>query len=169
MLNILICLSAENQRRIEDEFSKEDFTIRFGYDNSREAMELVLSKLINSDREEIHVKLVLYYCGEREIIDLDRVTYIQIKKRIVRFFVDEQENSIHQTYATLKDLERGLRDFGFIRVNKSQIVSVKYIESYTSEFMRLKAGKITKYIRIGRRFKRNVTEMMRRKTMIQAS
>lgn len=66
--------------------------------------------------------------GAKEI-SLEKLLYVESNLHRLSFHVMEEELKIYTLYKTLDELERELEGNGFIRIHKSYLVNLKYIES----------------------------------------
>ncbi|OJW03933.1 MAG: hypothetical protein BGO52_17440 [Sphingobacteriales bacterium 44-61] len=101
--------------------------------------------------EAIKDDYILVKQGERgklQKIDVDDIVYIQAMNNYVSFFCPPQRIL---AYMTLKELEDRLPSCGFVRVHKSFIVSIKYIQLVQNNEILMK--KDTKRIPIGGNYK----------------
>lgn len=156
MINIVFCISEGNHKRYEDEFSLKNKTHIFRYDDSKILLKQFLSYLSLNSAKVIETKLELKHRGERMLIDLNRICYIEITKRIVEVHVIDEETPSYLAYAKISDLEECLEGLGFIRVHKSFLVSIHYIENFSSTEITMRMGKV---IHVGRVFKHNVKDI----------
>lgn len=153
MVNIVFCISESDLKRVEDEFSFNALTRIFEYEDHALFLESFLPYLTSEKGKNIQTKLQLKHRGNTVVLDLQRICYIEISKRIVEVHVTGEENSSYQAYARMYDLERCLNDLGFIRVHKSYLVAVNYINRICDSEIILSHGEI---IHIGRTFKKSI-------------
>lgn len=163
MVNIVFCISEGNRKKVEDEFSFRAVTLSYGYEESKLMLDHFLSKFGITSENQIDAKLQLKYFDETENIDLRRISHIRIKKRVVQVFVAGRKNSLYQAYAKLSDLERGLKELGFVRVSRFHMVSLNHIQKIAGSEIVLSAGKSVK---IGRGYRQNVKDLLQDKTII---
>ncbi|MFN4313271.1 MAG: LytR/AlgR family response regulator transcription factor [Chitinophagaceae bacterium] len=86
--------------------------------------------------------------GKLQKIDIDDIVYIQAMNNYVSFFCPPRKIL---AYMTLKELEDRLPTCGFVRVHKSFIVSIKYIQAVQNNEILMK--KDTRPIPIGGNYK----------------
>lgn len=72
-------------------------------------------------------------------IDLDNVYYFESRKRII--FTHGQGEPVH-FYKTIRDLEKELLSYGFVRCHRSFLVNAKYVEEVHREYIIIKGEKI---------------------------
>lgn len=85
------------------------------------AIHSILSKAVNISRMEIVVKL-----GVREYLGSSHIRYISGQHVYTKLYRDDDNSLIVRT--TLKEWETKLSNFGFVRVSKSYLVNLAFVE-----------------------------------------
>ncbi|MDA3906747.1 MAG: LytTR family DNA-binding domain-containing protein [Bacteroidales bacterium] len=88
--------------------------------------EAFLSNMRNHN--EAYKKLVLRTTENIFVIDINEVVALSSDRNYTRFYFLEREPII--VSKTLKDFENILDEFGFMRIHRSHIINLKYIERY---------------------------------------
>lgn len=101
------------------------------YRKKTERIEMILD-ILKNDRPQL-------YCiedGQKILLSIDRIYYIDtVDKKTFAYLVDR----IYQIQGNLTSLEESLEDYGFCRINKSNIVNIYRIQKVKSEInMRMK-------------------------------
>lgn len=97
--------------------------------------------------EAITVKLSLQAykvrcsCRERETeIPVEKICYIESMAHKVWFHVPEAGTECYSRYEKLDHMEEVLSKYGFLRIHKSYLVNIKYVDEIANYAVRLKDG-----------------------------
>lgn len=102
-----------------------------------ECMEAVLKKLkIKTARKQYH-----FIEGRKELF-IDKIYYIESCKHKLTFHVNEEGLMQFNLYDKLDNIEKELSQFGFLRIHKSFLVNVNYINSISNYKVKLKDGRL---------------------------
>ncbi|MBR3242577.1 MAG: LytTR family transcriptional regulator [Parasporobacterium sp.] len=165
MLNIVFCISEGNHHENNNQVHYRAVTRTYGYEESKHLLSHLLEELNITAESHVDAKLQLKYFGEVFLVDLRTVTHIRVQKRVVQVYISGKEKYFYEAYAKMSDLEKCLKQMGFIRVNRSHMVSIGYIKQIVGSEVFLTVGKSVK---IGRKFKKNITELLQNKVVIGA-
>ena len=163
MVNVVFCISEGNHKRIGDEFSFRSNTQVLRYCDSPALWNRFLAAFLTLNQKDVMAKMQLKYKGETTVIDLENISYIEVKKRIVEVHVSERGEKIYSAYAKLADLEQTLFPLGFIRVSKSYMVSAGHVQMYSGSRLTLKIGTV---IPVGECYRRNLLAWFQEKTQV---
>ena len=83
-------------------------------------------------------------------VKFDDILFVEVFNRII---IVHATNKDYEFYAKLADIENELSGYSFVRVSKSYIVNLGYVELLENNYAILKNGKI---LSISRRFKPTV-------------
>ena len=113
--------------------SAVDFLLKpIRYDKVLKACEKVKERLQISDdkdnvKENVRKEIFIKVDGELKKIDTDKIIYVEGMKDYVRFFIENEKPLI--SHLTMKSVEELLPKNGFMRVNRSYIVSLNHIRT----------------------------------------
>lgn len=78
--------------------------------------------------------------GEIENVPTDIIIYIQSDQRVLYFCLDRERRNVLRSYLKLSDIAEELESKGFIRIHKSFLVNLNYINHIDSKTVYLKTG-----------------------------
>lgn len=78
--------------------------------------------------------------GERINVPVSNILYMESSARIITMHLIEESRPMFQFYGNMSDLEQKLEILGFLRVHKSYLVNMKYIEVFQCRKLELKGG-----------------------------
>lgn len=153
MVNIVFCLSEGRIAGIENLFDFQSATHIIKYPETVLLLENFLTNLLLHTKSPITVKLLLSYKGELNLIDIRRISYIEISKRVVGVHVAENPKEVYRAYAPIADVEKVLMRLGFMRVSRFYVVSINHIRKVGKTLLQMSAGE---EIPIGRPYREQV-------------
>ena len=77
--------------------------------------------------------------GEKRLYT-DNLLYVESKKHKSVFYYQEEQLKKYQIYEKLDDIEKTLKDFGFLRVHKSYLVNMRHIRKISNYIVELSTG-----------------------------
>lgn len=77
--------------------------------------------------------------GERKLYT-DNLLYVESKKHKSVFYYQGEQLKKYQIYEKLDDIEKTLKDFGFLRVHKSYLVNMRHIRKINNYIVELSTG-----------------------------
>lgn len=77
--------------------------------------------------------------GEKRLYT-DNLLYVESKKHKSIFFYQEERLKTYQLYEKLDNIEKLLKDFGFLRIHKSYLVNVRHIRKINNYIATLSTG-----------------------------
>lgn len=90
----------------------------------RECMDAIVEKM-----DYVVVKKEFtFHEGGSKAVSLERLLYIESKLHKLEFHIMEDSLKTYTMYATLNEIEKDLKNKGFIRVHQSFLVNLKYIK-----------------------------------------
>jgi DNA-binding LytR/AlgR family response regulator len=128
---LVVFVTAYSEFAIESyEFAAVDYLLKpVRYARFLKAMEKVRERLGKNEKPAKNVQkdsfLSIQDAGVLHRVNLKDITHIQSWGNYVRIFYN---NQMKLDRRTLSDLENELNEFGFIRVHKSYIVNVNYVQ-----------------------------------------
>lgn len=140
MVNLVFCLSEGRNQWIEDEFGSISLTRLVQYEDSVRFLESYLSHVPKATFGSININLLINYKWESHLIDIRKISYIEITKRIAEIHVSEGESKVYKTYAPLALLEKILVDLGFVRISRFYVVSLDFIRKIRGPQIELSIG-----------------------------
>ncbi len=154
MINLVFCGKEGPLRHIEDEFNSKPAVHLVGYYETL----ILLSWFLEKFRKElVKIRLLFRYKGETHLINVQDICYIEVTKRIVEIYATGRQEGIYKTYSQLSDLERMLKDLGFVRVNRYSMVSLDRIIKIKESELLLTNGMS---IRIGDPYKKTILNIL---------
>ena len=91
--------------------------------------------------------------GENRSIAINSISRFKVEGRIITVYYEQGKT--FEFYATLAKLEDALCQKGFIRINRTELINVKYVKSNTAQTIEMADGK---QIEIGRNYRKHVKE-----------
>lgn len=98
-----------------------------------ECMDAILKKM------QLHQISFSFMEGERKLYT-DNLLYVESKKHKSVFYYQEEQLKKYQIYEKLDDIEKALKDFGFLRVHKSYLVNMRHIRKISNYIVELSTG-----------------------------
>ncbi len=89
-----------------------------------------------------HQCLTISINSEPLNIPLQDILYLESHRRIIVLHLIHEEDPSYQFYRTITELSDKLEPFGFLRIQKSYLVNMNYIEVFRYGKVQLKGGKI---------------------------
>lgn len=93
--------------------------------------------------------------GEYRNIDITSIRYFQVTKRIVTVYYGEREE--FSFYSTFGKIENRLKDYGFIRIQRSYLVSAAWVRTISFREVTLRTGES---LPVGRSFYPELKRLM---------
>lgn len=140
MVNLVFCLSEGRNQWIEDEFGSKSLTRLVQYEDSVRFLESYLSTVPRTTFGTVNINLLVNYKWETHLIDIRKISYIEITKRIAEIHVSEGESKVYKTYAPLALLEKILIGLGFVRISRFYVVSLDFIRRIRGPQIELSIG-----------------------------
>lgn len=158
MINIVFCIGEGRYQWIEDEFGFDSVTRFVDYRDTVRLLNSFLSDAQHRDLKNTSTQLLLKYKGETHLIDIHKICYIEVTKRIVDVHVGESGDISYKAYAPLCVLEKALSHLGFVRVSRYYVVSVEHIRRICGMQIRMDDGED---IPVGRSYKKKLLALLR--------
>lgn len=89
-----------------------------------------------------HQCLTISINSEPLNIPLQDILYLESHRRIIILHLIHEEDPSYQFYRTITELSDKLEPFGFLRIQKSYLVNMNYIEAFRYGNVQLKGGKV---------------------------
>lgn len=71
-------------------------------------------------------------------ISPEHIIYVESDKRVVTFYVQDEEREYYSCYGKLSDVEEKLSPYGFLRIHKSFLVNMEFIQYINNSHVTLK-------------------------------
>jgi len=120
---------------------------------STEKAEEIFRKAIRKAQNKAQEYISFSCAGENHNILINSISHFEVNGRVVTVFYDGKKR--FDFYATLGKIEDALCDKGFIRINRTTLVSIRGIKTYTSQKVFMNNG--DSYA-IGRTYRSEVKE-----------
>lgn len=156
MLNLVFSFDEKNADRIIEAFSLKDDIKTFRANEEEGYLHILSRYFTNLQRDLASPKLVIKNMGTVSYVEISRLRYVEVYKRIVVLHTDKE---VFKTYASLKLMEKILKEMEFVRVQKSYLIAIGYIRHIKGNTIELDTGEV---IPIGRKYKRELKEMIAR-------
>lgn len=78
--------------------------------------------------------------GERLNVPVSNILYMESSARIITMHLIENVRPMYQFYGNMSDLAQKFEILGFLRVHKSYLVNMKYIEIFQCKRLEIKGG-----------------------------
>lgn len=127
MVNIVFCMSEGEYIGIKNAFEKDSLIYMVGHEDTIMLLDSFLSNVIQHKNDPVGIRLLLSYKGTTQLIDLQKIIYIEMRKRVVEVHVTGN-NKIYKAYAPMIRLEQVLTELGFVRVSRFVLAAIPYIE-----------------------------------------
>ncbi len=158
MINIVFCFEEGRYQWIEDEFGFDSVTRFIDYRDTVRLLDSYLSNAHVRDYRRMPSMLLVKYRGETHLIDIHRICYIEITKRIVDVHVAGDGDVSYKAYAPISVLEKALDHLGFVRVSRFYVVSLEHIARICGAQIEMDGGK---EIPVGRAYKKHLLALLR--------
>lgn len=89
-----------------------------------------------SQEEKIHISMKYV----ENDVNLSDIIYVESKKRILEYHIYGNDNKIYSTYGKISDMAPFLESKGFLRIQKSYIVNMRYIQNIVNYTVTLSNG-----------------------------
>lgn len=155
MINIVFCMSKGKEIDLKNVLEKDSVKYIIGYSDSVLLLDSFLSDVLRCKNDPVGIRLLMSYKGETHLIDVRKISFIEISKRMVEVHVTEGGRRVYTAYAPAEKLERVLSKLGFIRVSRFSLVATAYIQKIHESQIHLKSEeKVT----IGRTYRKEFLE-----------
>ena len=81
--------------------------------------------------DKMNYKLALPSAGEIKYLDVRKIIRAEGERNYTRFYLEKKQTFV--TSKTLREYENLLKEHGFVRVHKSHLVNLAYVEKYDRE------------------------------------
>lgn len=78
--------------------------------------------------------------GEHIDVPVSNILYLESNARIITMHLTGDARPMYQFYGNMADLEQKLEIMGFLRVHRSYLVNMKYIEAFQCKRLEIKGG-----------------------------
>lgn len=155
MVSIVFCMSKGRSIELKDVQTKDSVTYIIEYNNAVLLLDSFLSDVRRYKKDPVGIKLLMSYKGETHLIDIHKISFIEICKRKVEVHVTEGEGKTYAAYAPVEELEGALGKLGFIRVSRFSLVAIAYIQRIRESQIHLKSEET---VAIGRTYRKEFLE-----------
>lgn len=104
-----------------------------------EKLSIYLELAIKERIKRMHA-ITIQINGERIAVPVSNILYMESNARIVTMHLIDDSRTKYQFYGNLSDLAQKFEILGFLRVHKSYLVNMKYIELFQCKKLTLKGG-----------------------------
>lgn len=84
--------------------------------------------------------IIIQINGERINVPVSNILYMESSARIITMHLIENVRPMYQFYGNMSDLAQKFEILGFLRVHKSYLVNMKYIEIFQCKRLEIKGG-----------------------------
>ena len=119
----------------------EGFEVQaFRYLLKSNMQERLVSYFEEAVREVVREKQIITISVNSELIDIpvNHILYLESNLRIIIMHLIHDERKEYRFYGNMTDLSEKLEDLGFLRIQKSFLVNMEYIEQMQYEKVRLR-------------------------------
>ena len=104
--------------------------------------ERLVSYFEDAVREVVREKQIITISVNSELIDIpvNHILYLESNLRIIIMHLIHDERKEYRFYGNMTDLSEKLEDLGFLRIQKSFLVNMEYIEQMQYEKVSLRGG-----------------------------
>lgn len=129
-------------------FSKDFYTTAFDVralhyvvkgETTEKKFEDIFMRAVNAAQEKQKEYIMCTGVGEFRKIEISKIHYFEVKKRIVTIYYGKERFSF---YSTIGKIELRLKDYGFIRVHKSYVVALSHITTYSFRELIMDNGEV---------------------------
>ena len=125
------------------QYAPEGFEVQaFRYLLKSNMQERLVSYFEDAVKEVARKKQIITISVNSELIDIpvNHILYLESNLRIVIMHLIHDERKEYRFYGNMTDLSEKLEDLGFLRIQKSCLVNMEYIEQMQYEKVRLRGG-----------------------------
>lgn len=123
------------------QYAPEGFEVQaFRYLLKSNMQERLVSYFEDAVREVVREKQIITISVNSELIDIpvNHILYLESNLRIIIMHLIHDERKEYRFYGNMTDLSEKLEDLGFLRIQKSFLVNMEYIEQMQYEKVRLR-------------------------------
>ena len=123
------------------QYAPEGFEVQaFRYLLKSDMQERLVSYFEDAVREVVREKQIITISVNSELIDIpvNHILYLESNLRIIIMHLIHDERIEYRFYGNMTDLSEKLEDLGFLRIQKSFLVNMEYIEQMQYEKVRLR-------------------------------
>lgn len=125
------------------QYAPEGFEVQaFRYLLKSDMQERLVSYFEDAVREVVRKKQIITISVNSELIDIpvNHILYLESNLRIIIMHLIHDERKEYRFYGNMTDLSEKLEDLGFLRIQKSFLVNMEYIEQMQYEKVSLSGG-----------------------------
>lgn len=125
------------------QYAPEGFEVQaFRYLLKSDMQERLVSYFEDAVREVVREKQIITISVNSELIDIpvSHILYLESNLRIIIMHLIHDERKEYRFYGNMTDLSEKLEDLGFLRIQKSFLVNMEYIEQMQYEKVSLRGG-----------------------------
>ena len=125
------------------QYAPEGFEVQaFRYLLKTNMQERLVSYFEDAVKEVVRKKQIITISVNSELIDIpvNHILYLESNLRIVIMHLIHDERTEYRFYGNMTDLSEKLEDLGFLRIQKSFLVNMEYIEQMQYEKVHLRGG-----------------------------
>ena len=125
------------------QYAPEGFEVQaFRYLLKSDMQERLVSYFEDAVREVVREKQIITISVNSELIDIpiNHILYLESNLRIIIMHLIHDERKEYRFYGNMTDLSEKLEDLGFLRIQKSFLVNMEYIEQMQYEKVSLRGG-----------------------------
>lgn len=123
------------------QYAPEGFEVQaFRYLLKSNMQKRLVSYFEDAVREVVREKQIITISVNSELIDIpvNHILYLESNLRIIIMHLIHDERKEYRFYGNMTDLSEKLEDLGFLRIQKSFLVNMEYIEQMQYEKVRLR-------------------------------
>lgn len=125
------------------QYAPEGFEVQaFRYLLKSDMQERLVSYFEDAVREVVREKQIITISVNSELIDIpvSHILYLESNLRIIIMHLIHDDRKEYRFYGNMTDLSEKLEDLGFLRIQKSFLVNMEYIEQMQYEKVSLSGG-----------------------------
>lgn len=125
------------------QYAPEGFEVQaFRYLLKSDMQERLVSYFEDAVREVVREKQIITISVNSELIDIpvSHILYLESNLRIIIMHLLHDDRKEYRFYGNMTDLSEKLEDLGFLRIQKSFLVNMEYIEQMQYEKVSLSGG-----------------------------
>jgi DNA-binding LytR/AlgR family response regulator len=136
--NSEIIFYTNSHDEVFEAFDVEAFHYILKKDTSLEKQEAIFRKALAKSNERGESHITFKYGGEHRTIKISKIRYFTIELRVMT--VHYEDGKTFDFYSNMEKMNNALMNEGFLRINKTTLINMAYVDSRTNIDVLMKDG-----------------------------